>query len=96
MEITIGKPQYQLLSVKIDAKISRRGVWVAQLVKCWTSAQVIVSSFMGSIPGLGSVLTAQSLEPASDCVSPLSTPPLFTLCVSLSLSSKFKKLKINK
>ena len=89
MEITIGKPQYQLLSVKIDAKISRRGVWVAQLVKCWTSAQVIVSSFMGSIPGLGSVLTAQSLEPASDCVS-LSLPLLHLRVLSRSLSLSLK------
>ena len=34
---------------------------------------------------LGSVLTAQSLEPASDSVSPsLSAPPSLMLCLSLS------------
>ena len=34
-------------------------------------------------PGVGSVLTAQSLEPASNSVSPsLSGPPPFTLCLS--------------
>ena len=37
----------------------------------------------------GSVLTAQSLEPASDSVSPsLSAPPLLVLCLSLSLKNK--------
>ena len=38
-------------------------------------------------PHPGSVLTARSPEPASDSVSPsLSSPPLFTLCLSLSVS----------
>ena len=37
----------------------------------------------------GSVLTALSLEPASDSVSPsLSAPPLFALCLSLSLKNE--------
>ena len=36
-------------------------------------------------PLVGSVLTAQSLEPAVDSVSPsLSSHPLLTLCLSLS------------
>ena len=61
------------------------GTWVAQSVGCKTSAQVIISQFMG----LGSVLTAQSLEPASDAVSPsVSAPPLFAVCLSLSLKNK--------
>ena len=38
-----------------------RGSWVVQSVKRPTSAQVMISQFMGSSPG--SVLTAQSLEP---------------------------------
>ena len=46
------------------------GAWVAQSVKCPTLAQVMVSPFMGSSPAPGSVLTAQSLEPVSDSVSP--------------------------
>ena len=45
------------------------GAWVAQLVKCMTSARVMISWFMSSSPVSGSVLTAQSLEPASDSVS---------------------------
>ena len=58
---------------------------MAQSVKRWTSAQVMISQFMGLSSVLGSVLTAQSLEPASDSVSPsLSAPPLFMLCLSLS------------
>ena len=64
---------------------SVRGAWAAQLVKCLTSAQVMISLFMSSSPPLGSVLTAQSLESALDSVSP-------SLCSSpthaLSLENK--------
>ena len=41
-----------------------RGAWVAQSVKRLTSAQVVISPFVGSSPASGSVLTARSLEPA--------------------------------
>ena len=62
-----------------------RGAWVAESVKRPTLAQVTISCFVGSSPKLGSVLTAQSREPALDSVSPsLSAPPLLTLCLSLS------------
>ena len=62
---------------------------MAQLVKRLTEAQVMISWFVTSSPALGCVLTTQSLEPASDSVSPpLSTPPLLMLCVSLSLNNK--------
>ena len=55
----------------------------AQSVKRLTSAQVMISRFVSSIPAWGSVLTAQSLEPASDSVSPsLSAPPPLTLSLS--------------
>ena len=47
-----------------------RGAWVAQSVKRPTSAQVMISRSMSSSPASGSVLTAQSLEPVSDSVSP--------------------------
>ena len=68
---------------------------MAQLVKCPTLAQVVISLLVSSSPALGSVQTAQSLEPASDSVSPcLSAPPPLMLCLSLSLSKiNFKKLK---
>ena len=61
------------------------GAWVAPSVKRPTSAQVMISRSVGSSPVWGSVLTAQSLEPASDSVSPsLSAPPLLILCLSFS------------
>ena len=60
------------------------GAWVAQWVKRPTSAQVMISRFVSSSPAWGSVLTARSLETASDSVSPsLSAPLLLMLCLSL-------------
>ena len=65
--------------------------WLDQLSP--TSAQVMISQFVGSNPTLGSVLTACSLEPASDSVSAsLSAPSQLMLSLSLSLSLA----KINK
>ena len=53
---------------------------MAYSIKGPTSSQVIISRFMSLSPALGSVLTAQRLEPASDSVFPsLSAPPLLTL-----------------
>ena len=66
-----------------------RGTWVAQSVKHPTSAQVVISWFMGPSPVSGSVLTDWSLEPASDSVSPsLSAPRPLTLCLSPSLKKE--------
>ena len=49
-----------------------------------TSAQVTISQFVSSSPTSGSVLTIQSLEPASESVSPsLSASLLLILCLSL-------------
>ena len=56
---------------------------MAQLVGCLTSAQVMISPFMNLSPTLGIVLTAQSLEPALDSLSPSLSVPL-----SLSLKNK--------
>ena len=69
------------------------GAWVAQSVKRPTSAQVMISRFMGSSPALGSVLIAQSLEPVSDsvCVS-LSLPLPHSCYLSLSLSQKWMNI----
>ena len=53
----------------LDFKASR-DAWVAQLVKCPPSAQVMISRIMGLSRASGSVLTPQSLEPAQDSVSP--------------------------
>ena len=69
------------------------GAWVAQSVKRLTSAQVMISQFVSSSPASGSVLTAWSLEPASDSVSPsLSAPPPLMFCLSVSeINIKKKK-----
>ena len=76
-------------SLKIKSWMLYRGAWVAQPVKHPTSAQVMVSQFVGSSPASGYVLIAQSLEPALDSVSPsLSAPPLLALCLCLSLKNK--------
>ena len=63
------------------------GTWLAQSVKHPTSAQVMISRLEGSSLASGSVLTAQSLELASDPVSsPLCPSPARALSLSLSLS----------
>ena len=63
-----------------NRKRQRQGAWVAQLVKRPTSAQVMILRSVGLSPASGSVLTAQSLEPVSDSVSPsLSAPRLFII-----------------
>ena len=82
---------------------SAKGRLGAQSVKPPTSAQVTISQFVSSSPASGSVLTAQSLEPVSDAVSPflsltlphpppcsraLSLPLPHSRSVSLSLSQK--------
>ena len=46
------------------------GAWVDQSVERLTSAQLMISRSVSSSPTSGSVLTARSLEPASDSVSP--------------------------
>ena len=59
------------------------GAWVAQSIKHPTSAQVMISWSRSSSPASGSVLTAQSLDPASDSVSPsLSVPSPITRSLS--------------
>ena len=45
-----------------------KGTWVAQSVKHLISTQVIISQIVGLSLSVLSVLTAQSLEPASDFV----------------------------
>ena len=68
---------------------------MAQSVGRLALAQVTILRSVGLSHVLGSVLTAQSLEPALDSVSPLSAPPLLTLSLSPSKMNKHKK-KIKK
>ena len=60
-----------------------------------TSAQVMILWFVSSSPASGSMLTAWSLEPALDSVSPsVFAPPLLVFSLSLSKINKhFKKSK---
>ena len=62
------------------------------VVKHLTSAQVMISQSVILSPASGSVLTTQSLEPASDLCLPLSLPLPHLCSVSLYLSLP----KINK
>ena len=61
---------FETNKLKDTIKSMFRGAWVAQSVKRPTLAQVMLSRFVSSSPASGSVLTAQSLEPVSDSVSP--------------------------
>ena len=63
-----------------------RGTWVAQSIEHPTSTQVMILQFVGSSPA-SSVLTAQSLESASDSVSPSLSAPSTTPPAYLSLST---------
>ena len=77
-------------------KVESWGAWVAQPVKRLILAQVIISRFMSSSPALGSVLRAQSLEPASDSVLPEPFPGSCFVSRSLSKISIKKKKDFNK
>ena len=78
-----------LFKLQVEKIPSLRGTWVAQSVKRPTSAQVVILQFVSSSPASGSVLTAQSLEPASVSVSPsLSVPALLALFLSLKGKNK--------
>ena len=72
--------------VELFKSISK-GARVTQSVRCLTSAHVTISQFVGSSTTLGSVLTARSLETASDSVS-LSLLPSHAHALSLSLKNK--------
>ena len=76
----LGLRSKQVLKTR---EINDRGAWGAQSVKRPTSAQVMISWLVSSSPASGSVLTAQSLEPASGSVSPPSLPLPHSCSVSL-------------
>ena len=62
-----------------------RGTRVAQQAECLTSAQVVISQFVGSSPTSGSLLSVQG--PLQTLGLPLSLP-LPYLCFPLSLKHK--------
>ena len=85
---SLSAPPPLMLGLSVSpslSKINIRGAWVAQSVECPTSVQVMISLSVSLSPMLGSVLTAQSLEPALESVSPsLPAPPPLMLCLSFS------------
>ena len=83
-----------LVIIQLFQNKKLRGAWVAQSVERPTSAQAMISQLMSLSPALGSVLTAQSLEPASDSVSPSLSASL-PLMPCLCLKNKDKHLKKN-
>ena len=87
MELTESAKGVHEIAVCKKKKEFLRDAWVAWSVKFLTSAQVMFSWFVGSSSVSGSVLTAQSLEPASDPVSP-SLCPFPPHALSLSVSEK--------
>ena len=66
-----------------------KATWVSQSIKHLTLTQLMNSQPLGSSPALGSVGATQSVEPASDSVSPSLSlcPP--TLVLYLSLKNKY-------
>ena len=61
---------------------------LGHLVRRQTLTQVTISQLVSSSPTWGSVLTAQSLEPASDSVPPSLSAPTHSHSVSVSLKNK--------
>ena len=84
--------KYTYLVPKLFKTGGSWGAWVAQSTERPISAQVMISRSVSLSPASGCVLTAQSLGPASDSVSPpLSAPPLLrlvSLCLCLSIVNK--------
>ena len=87
--LCLSAPPLLMLCLSLSLSLSKInehwGTWVAQSVKRPTSVQVMISQSVGSSPALGSMLTAQSLEPALDFVSPSLFPfPAHALSLSVS------------
>ena len=77
MEDKSKQLQYIFTSdIPFKSNLIIRGAWVAQSVERPTSAQVMISRSVSLSPASGFVLTTQSLEPASDSVSPSLSLPL--------------------
>ena len=86
----IFNPTHRLklvVSLPLKAGIGAPG-WFRLLSVCLTSAQVMISWFVGSSSASDSVLTAWSLEPVWDSVSASLSLPLLCSC-SLSLFLSF-------
>uniref|UniRef100_A0ABI7YT78 Ribonuclease H2 subunit B n=1 Tax=Felis catus TaxID=9685 RepID=A0ABI7YT78_FELCA len=89
--LKLPEPSASLPNPPSKKEIETWGAWVAQTVKRLTMAQVMFLQSVGSRPMSGSVLTAQSLEPALDSVSPSLCP---SPAHSLSLNHKYMLKKM--
>ena len=78
------------LGIQGQKRAESWGTWVGHSTRHPTLAQIMISRIVGLSPATGSGLTARSLGPASDSVSPSLLPLRHSCCVCLSLS------KINK
>ena len=70
----------------------KKGIWVAQSVKCLTSAQVVISQFVSLGPALGSLLSARSRSQILCLPLPLSLalPRLLSLKNTETLKTFFE------
>ena len=50
---------------EIEAKVAYWSAWVAQLVECLPSAQVMIPGVLGSSPASGSLLIRESASPSA-------------------------------
>ena len=92
---TAQKGQVSRLHLQVTKALKlrpKRGTSKALLVKCLTSAQIMISWSLSS----SLAWTARSLEPASDSVSPSLCPPPLVLCLCCSLSLSFSLSKVKK
>ena len=88
--IYMSRRERPMLADKRKSVVDGAPRWLSRF-ECPTWARVVISRVVRS----GSVLTAQSLEPVLDSVSPcLSAPPLLMLCRSLSLKNEQTLKKI--
>ena len=71
---------------------SFRSTWMTQSSEHLTLAQIMISQSVSSSPASGSVLTAWSLEPVSDSVTP-PLCPFLAHALSLSVSQKWINVK---
>ena len=82
MEVKFSGPScWVTCYVHVRFKNQPRGAWAASWVNRPTSAQVMISQFVGSSPTSGFVLTARSWSLLGILCFPLSVPPLLVLCV---------------
>ena len=70
VSLSVSKLKIKIKKIFLKKWLRWWDAWEAKSVKCPTSAQVMISRSVGLSPASGSVLTAQSLEPASYCGSP--------------------------